>query len=172
MIQNSLPWAEELSDAIARCEQAWFDHPDASIDWLTLQAEKAVFLTAFIARKLMDSGRVTTEVGGRSIDVGVIEPHPAVMDRLGYVSWQELDRLYDFETGATRRLSFRRLLDQLIHSHVFLVVGAYDSGLDDPYGLYFNSDKNRERELLYLDWETYKQHIRLVEKEATSRDGA
>lgn len=166
-----MPWTEELADAISRCEQAWQEHPEASIDWLTLQAEKAVFLTAFIARKLMDSGRVPAGVCGRSVEVGVVEPHPAVSERSGYISWRELDSIYNFDSGATRRLSLRQLFDQMIHSHVFLVVGAYDSGVDDPYGLYFNSDKRHEHELLYLDWETYKQLIGAVERGAVPRDG-
>jgi hypothetical protein len=171
VIQDPLPWTEELADAISRCEQAWREHPGASTDWLTLQAEKAVFLTAFVARKLMDSGRVPAGICGRSVEVGLVEPHSAVGVHIGYVSWRELDSIYDFDTGATRRLSMRQLFDQLIHSYVFLVVGAYDSSVDDPYGLYFNSDRSRDHELLYLGWETYKQLIGAVEQATIPRDG-
>jgi hypothetical protein len=60
----------------------------------------------------------------------------------------------------------------LIHSYVFLVVGAYDSGVDGPFGFYLNSDKRRERELRYLDWESYKQIVRAVARADDGHPGA
>jgi hypothetical protein len=164
VIQDSQPWTEELSHAITSCEQSWIENPQASVEWLTLQAEKAVFITAFIIRKLMDSKRIEEHVCNSSIDVGVTQVQSATMEFPSYLTWQELDRYYDFDASANRRLSLRQLTNQLIHSYAFLVVGAYDNGVNDPYGFYFNSDNTRKNELLYLDWQGYKNIIRSVKR--------
>src|SRR5690242_15565248 len=109
VIQDARPWKEELVDEIERCELSWTEHPDRSIEWLTLQAERAVFLSAFIIRKLMDSGKLAPEVESLNVRVGV---SPAtVMPSVEYLSWDALDQHYDFDMSVPDKdLSLRRLV--------------------------------------------------------------
>jgi hypothetical protein len=123
-----------------------------------------VFISAFIIRKLMDSRRIEEHVCHSSVDVEVVQVQSPTMEFPSYLTWKELGGYYNFDSSTSRRLSLRQLSNQLIHSYAFLVVGAYDSGVDNPFGFYFNSDKTRMNELLYLDWQGYKEIIRRVER--------
>lgn len=168
MIRDPGPWTKELRRAISRCERSWLKYPQASEEWLALEAEKAVFLSAFIIRKLMDSSRLLPAVKNQTVPVSIVGAQRSLAELPRYLSWHDAHEYYDFDTDSDRDLPLRDLVNRLIHSYAFLVVGAYDGGATDPAGFYFNSDENRRRELLYINWDAYKIAARLVEHGASS----
>ena len=163
VIRDPQPWTEELRRTISQCERSWAANLHASEEWLTLQAEKAVFVSAFIIRKLMDSNKFEPHVKQLSVTAGLVSIRQPAAELPSYLTWQEVDEYYDFERISELALRLRDLVNRLIHSYAFLVVGAYDSSVDDPFGFYFNSDHTRIDELLYLEWATYKEVVRRAE---------
>jgi hypothetical protein len=138
-------------------------HPEASEEWLALQAEKAVFLSAFIIRKLMDSNRLAPALAELPVPVDVVDrQRPGAVLPI-YLSWRDADEYYDFDTNLHRKLPLRSLVNRLIHSYAFLVVGAYDGDATDPSAFFFNSDKT-SGELFHVQWEEYKLAVQLVRR--------
>ena len=145
-------------------------NPQASEDWLALQAERAVFVSAFVVRKLMEGHKLVPAVENSTVSVGIVAAQRTLAELPNYLSWHDADEYYDFDTFSDGDLPLRHLVNGLIHSYAFLVVGAYDGGATDPAGFFFNSDKNRLNELLYVTWEDYKVAIGRVEQGTRAHD--
>jgi hypothetical protein len=127
-----------------------------------MQMEKAVFLSAFIIRKLIDSNRLSEEVEKSKTPVQI---HPltdpdAAPDSM---NWEKIDDFYDLDHAEMRSVPLRELINWLIHSFTLLidVRSAHAGGLI-PTGFWCNSDRTRRRELVRVGWTDYQELLRRV----------
>jgi hypothetical protein len=134
----------------------------AEDDWTRrcrdMQMERAVFLTAFIVRKLMESGKLSLQVETRTIEV---MSYPIRDRRLpDSMNWERIERLYDLTKEQAKRVRLRDLLNWIIHTYVWVERAETDHAGGAYFtGFYCNSDRTRGLELLYVPWSAYKRAL-------------
>jgi hypothetical protein len=179
---QSGPWKLELGRLIRRCEdtyvqmsrmreQTWWE--DAV---QTMQMEKAVFLSAFITRKLVDSERLSMQVEATTLRVeAFLARDPDIAPRPD--NWENLDRFYDLDKGHARDVQMRQLVNWIIHSFAFIVEVRSDHASGHvPVAFWCNSDRTRVKEILRVPWVEYKRLLTAVQEDdvvemQTLRDG-
>jgi hypothetical protein len=168
MMWQSGPWKLELYRLVLRCErqfnqlsrvrdQTWWE--DAVQN---LQMEKAVFLSAFIVRKLIDSNRLSMQVEESQAQVQI---HPPLDPEIApdSMNWEKIERFYDVDHPDVQSVPLRQLVNWLIHSFTFLIdVRSDHAGGLVPAGFWCNSDRTRRHELVRVGWTDYKELLRRV----------
>jgi hypothetical protein len=146
---ESGPWKQELFRTIERCEREFaalgrLPRPSAWDAAMRGQrAEKAVFLSAFIIRKLMDSGRLSIQVEDSAVPVlrSSVRADQGAPDLM---NWEQLDRFYDIDNGLKAAVRLRHLTNWIVHSFVFLPeVESDHAGSDRLSAFWCNSDRTR-----------------------------
>jgi hypothetical protein len=127
-----------------------------------MQMEKAVFLSAFIIRKLIDSDRLSKQVekSGTPVEIHLLRDPDAAPDSM---NWEKIDDFYDLDHAEMRSVPLRELVNWLIHSFTLRIDARSDhAGGLIPTGFWCNSDRTRRRELVRIDWTDYKELLRRV----------
>jgi hypothetical protein len=163
MMWESGPWKLELYRLVLRCERQFNQLSRVPRkDWWedavqTMQMEKAVFLSAFIVRKLVDSNRLSMQVENCQTQVESFSPrNPSVVP--DSMNWEKIDRFYDLDHPQSASVALRELVNWLIHSFTFLIdVRSDHAGGLVPTGFWCNSDRTRRRELVRVGWKDYKE---------------
>ncbi len=83
-----------------------------------MQIERAVFMSAFIVRKLMDSGKLSFQVETCTIEATTHQPRDERIP--DSITWEKIDRYYDLDSKQTTEVRFRDLLNWIIHTYVFV----------------------------------------------------
>jgi hypothetical protein len=85
-----------------------------------MQMEKAVFLSAFIIRKLIDSNRLSKEVekSGTPVQIHLLRDPDAAPDSM---NWEKIDDFYDLDHAEMRSVPLRELVNWPIHSFTLLI---------------------------------------------------
>ena len=162
VIWDSGPWKQELVRTVDRCEREYqqLSRQRALPDWEQRvhhqRAEKAVFLSAFIIRKLMDSLRLSVEV-----EDGVIEvlryPLRNMGDAPHSTNWDRIHEFYDLDSPRRNDVPVRHLINWIIHSFVFLLEVRSDLAGGQVFeAFYVNSDRTRKSDLLRIHWAEYR----------------
>jgi hypothetical protein len=168
MMWESGPWKLELYRLVLRCERQYNQLSRVPHkDWWegavqTMQMEKAVFLSAFIVRKLIDSNRLSTQVEESQTQVQI---HPLLDPAVApdFMNWEKIETFYDLDHAHVRSVPLRDLVNWLIHSFTFLIeVRSDHAGGSVPTGFWCNSDRTRRRELVRVGWTDYKELLRRV----------
>ena len=159
---QSGPWKLELRRLVDRCElqyvqmsriplRGWWEDAEQ-----LMQLEKAVFLSAFIVRKLVESGRLSMQVEALAVSVTKYPARgPAMTPDPG--NWEQLERFYDLHAGREESVPMRHLLNWVIHSFVFLVEERSDlAGGRVPAGFWCNSDRSKARDVVRVGWRQYR----------------
>lgn len=159
---QSGPWKLELRRLVDRCElqyvqmsriplRGWWEDAEQ-----LMQLEKAVFLSAFIVRKLVESGRLSMQVEALAVSVTTYPARgPAMTPDPG--NWEQLERFYDLHAGREESVPMRHLLNWVIHSFVFLVEERSDlAGGRVPAGFWCNSDRSKARDVVRVGWRQYR----------------
>lgn len=112
VIWQSGPWKQDLIDLFETCERQYRDLGDlAERGWWedavrAQQVQKAVFVSAFIVRKLIESFRLSVQAESESLQVLAFplrEP-----ERLQHASnWDDLHRWYDLDAGRAQTVPLR-----------------------------------------------------------------
>jgi hypothetical protein len=177
MMWESGPWKLELYRLVLRCERQFnqlsrVPHKDWWEDAVqTMQMEKAVFLSAFIVRKLIDSNRLSMQVEESQTQVQI---HPLLDPDVApdSMNWEKIERFYDLDHAQVRSVPLRQLVNWLIHSFTFLIdVRSDHAGGLVPTGFWCNSDRTRRSrktpgggilpgELVRVGWTDYKELLR------------
>ncbi len=163
MIWESGPWKVELVRMVERSERLYerLWHVPTN-EWTSacrdMQIERAVFMSAFIVRKLMDSGKLSFQVETCTIEATTHQPRDERIP--DSITWEKIDRYYDLDSKQTTEVRFRDLLNWIIHTYVFVEhVESDHAGGVRTIGFYCNSDRTRGRELLYVFWNAYKRAL-------------
>lgn len=153
MIYESIYWKEELYRNAkwlveALSKKRWNNRSFAKL-------EKCLMLSAYSLRKLSESKKTPPKFMDKMIRISY---YPRIKDSsLDIFNNHKLERHYRLDKRKETNISVRTLLNQVIHSYIFLPVFESNSGgITD---ILLNSDKTR-KELLYSV--NYKKIIDLI----------
>ena len=179
---QSGPWKMELRRLVDRCERQYQQMSRVPLHgWWEdavqlMQLEKAVFFSAFIVRKLAESGRLSMQAEALAVPVKTFSARdPAMAPDPG--NWDQLERFYNLDAGREQSVPMRLLINWVIHSFAFLVEVRSDlAGGSVPAGFWCNSDRSRAREVVRVGWKEYRRMLdRVIADDVVSmetlRDG-
>ena len=155
----------DLWRIVDRCERQFHSMsqvhnlPDWQYSVRDQRLEKAVSLSAFIVRKLMDSYRLSTQVEDGSIE---ITRYPICQSGRApdSMKWDRIDKFYELDSGVAGAAPLRYLVNWIIHSFVFLAELRSDlAGGQVIDGFYVNSDRTRRQDLVRVSWSNYRRAL-------------
>ena len=124
--------------------------------------EKFVFVSAFIARKLMESKKLSDELEGKALH---LQGYPRINHnkQIDFLNWHQIDRFYDFAKSKTATLLPRDLFNTIIHSFVFTLV---TSDMGHGYeGFLFNSDRTKDAIIYKVSFRDYFELMQSVRED-------
>ena len=110
------------------------------------EIEKEVFLSAFIVRKLIESGRVNRVVSGLNYRIKKYPIHPGAVPSTNPKTFPST---YDLYHGRDEVLGIEKLCGQFIHSYILSPL-IIDRGHGAVFGLYVASDRESKKGLYYI----------------------
>jgi hypothetical protein len=130
-----------------------------------MRREEGFFVTAFIIRKLADSGRLSFQA--ERVRIPCITH--SLLDRArlpDWLNWERIDEFYDFDQQEAITIPLRRLANTIIHSYVLLFAtdaeeSVAETGAGSVTGFYVNSDHSRER-LYFVNWSDYEEAVSFI----------
>jgi hypothetical protein len=118
--------------------------------------EQDIVISFYAIRKLLESQKLTVSVSRIQVPVRSHKPIGRVPDLM---SWHRPDEHYDIEMYKCRSVDLIFLCNQLIHSYIL----CFDFDKEGVLcGVFVTSDRNRKRELLWLDIEDLIKSIMAV----------
>lgn len=142
MIWDSGPWKGQLlSDADLL--QRWAAKRKAT-ERRSFLIERKIFISAYAIRKLFEAKKVSTSFEQRLIECRAFS---AKSDRITLENNHKLEELYYFDNPVTKRVGVRHLLNQIIHSFVFVECTRDDLTIE---GFFVTSDHKRYTSLLLI----------------------
>jgi hypothetical protein len=109
------------------------------------EIEKEVFLSAFIIRKLIESGKVDRAILGLNLR---IKKYPIRPRATPSTDPKKLVSIYDIYHGRDEVLNVKKLCDQFVHSYIFSPLTiSREHGV--VFGLYFASDCESKEGVYY-----------------------
>lgn len=143
MIWESYYWRQDLLKLAkkleARTKQKRF--PERSL----VNFDKEIFMAFYIVRKLAEAKKLSDSITNSALPA---YSSPALGKSVHFFNWDRIDELYDFEKQKRQSLSLAFVCNQIIHSYIFLPCFDENSRL---CGIFFSSDKERNKRLFYLD---------------------
>jgi hypothetical protein len=149
MIFASFPWKMETKRHLLLFRK-WSKKPQS--DRARFYIERAVFLSAFILRKMMENRKVTDTVRDRSIRCKAFRPFSPLSNRISRFSGSDTDD-YDMTKPETVTISAFDLMSEIMHSYVFIPV------TDDRHrvtGFLVNSYHKRDDRLLLIGKQNFE----------------
>ncbi|MGX1325435.1 hypothetical protein AB7M17_008943 [Bradyrhizobium sp. USDA 377] len=118
MIFESYPWKMELNRHLVLLRK-W--SKNAKTKRARFYLERAVFLSAFVLRKMMENRKLTDAVRDRSIHCEAFRPLRPLSDRVSRFSGSDADD-YDMTKSETVTMSAFDLMSEIMHSYIFIHV--------------------------------------------------
>jgi hypothetical protein len=144
MIEQDPYWRAELNKISDRLKRRYEQRK-----WTKrtlFEIEKDIFLSAYIIRKLIESGRVGHSVLGLSV---CLKKYPIRPGALPPATPQTFLSAYDVYDGRDKLLSIKGLCNQFVHSFIFSpLIISRDHGV--VFGIYFASDSESKTGLYYI----------------------
>ena len=149
MISESWYWRDTLSKHAnmlsAKLDQKiWRDES-------FLKVEQSVMLSCYIVRKLAESRKIPDGTFHIPLELRVFL---ATGENVDILNRHRVNDLYDIENGYDIIKPLSYVVNQLIHSFVFIPIFESRSKL---YGFAFNSDKSKSKELYMVKLESLVQ---------------
>ncbi len=116
MIWESAPWKDGLLKDASSLER-WASKTSKPAQ-RNLIFEKKVFLAAYAIRKLFEADKVCTVLHERPVPC---ISYPRTGSNLTVVNWDRLEEHFNWDAGAPARLSATALVNQIIHSFIFML---------------------------------------------------
>jgi hypothetical protein len=150
MIHESSPWKTALVRDAELIER-WAAKPYSARRSFLI--ERKVFLAAYSLRKLGDDVKISNATLTQSIGVRVSPPLKEGFSNLRH--WVE--RYFDLENSVRRQLTWRQVLNMVIHSAVFAELVDDDECVT---GFMVTSDKEIKRGLVHVQLSDFVQLMR------------
>jgi len=141
MLHEAEFWREEISSNRASLAKIAKQQMHGRKTKVTI--EKNVFLTFYAIRKLIENGHLPPETAEHQISVRTHLRRPDVPWSHGL----SLDRLYDTDRSSVQQSSVRYVMNQFIHSAVFVIQLRRPMEI---IGFHVASDRERDRQCLYV----------------------
>lgn len=121
--------------------------------------EKALLLSAFTVRLLLEANKLSDSFGSRNLQVDYYSAKRGAQESISPLNKRFIDeRYFDLDKSTSSSISIRQLTNQLIHSAVVLMF-SYDA-TNRVIGFFVASDKDYEKRLCYC---SLKEWISVVE---------
>lgn len=157
MILESYSWKQELTRH-RRSLDVWAAKTHTSRGYCFI--ERGIFLSAFIARKLIENRKVTDRVRNRAIRCNSYRPFRALSDRVSrFHGVFDVEKEYDLAKPQVAQFSLFDLTSEIMHSYVF--VPTVDEG-DRLTSFFISSYKNRDDRVLSIEIGSYLKAIDVV----------
>ena len=152
MIFASFPWKKEM-ERLLKSLKKWSSKPTSERAEFYIQ--RAVFLSAFILRKLMENRKVTDAVRDQSIRCKAYSAFRSVSDRVSTFSGlADVSDDYDLANPEDITLSCFDLMSEIMHSYVFRIV--IDEETNSMVSFLVNSYNRRDSRLLEIDLQRFE----------------
>lgn len=154
MIFESWPWKQEIKRKAKALEnrmrqRRWVEASFAN-------TEQDVMLSAYAVRKLFEAKKISDEIRLMKIP---ITAHKATGKPVTHYNWHLTEELYDLEKNSARKVAPLYLMNQVIHSYVFILSFEEDNGLA---GFLVASNWQRSKRLYYVQLTDFIKYLRLV----------
>lgn len=153
MIYESCYWKDDLRTYLADLEEN-SKHMAVDIDYREYKLEKALLLSAFTIRLLMDANKLSDNIDGYSVKIVTYPARKSAQKGISPLNKRFIDeRYFDFSKPRDTSTGLRRIVNQLIHSAV-VVSFDYDEK-ERAIGFYVVSDRDYDKGLHYCklkDW--------------------
>lgn len=121
--------------------------------------EKALLLSAFTVRLLLDANKLSDSFDSRNLKVDYYSAKRGAQESISPLNKRFIDeRYFDLAKSTSSSISIRQLTNQLIHSAVVLMFSYDDT--NRVIGFFVASDKDYEKRLCYC---SLKEWISVVE---------
>jgi hypothetical protein len=152
MIFASLPWKKEI-ERLLKSLRKWSPKPTSQRAEFYIQ--RAVFLSAFILRKLMENRKVTDAVRDQSIRCKAYLAFRSVSDRVSTFSGlADVNDDYDLANPEEITLSCFDLMSEIMHSYASRIV--IDEQTNSMVYFLVNSYNMRDNRLLEIDLQRFE----------------
>ncbi len=141
MIWDSKGWKDELLSNARAIEAIRFKRRSERRSFLL---ERAMFLSAYIMRKLWEARKLSTAWEDRRVPCIV---HPLKKREPDRLNWHRIDEHFNLESPKADFLTALELCHRLIHSYVFVEVEGVRQSIS---GFYFASDQTKRRGLWFV----------------------
>jgi hypothetical protein len=152
MIFEGHPWKQELGRLLSSLSK-WSSKPESSRAEFYIQ--RAVFISAFVMRKLMENRKLTDAVRDRSIRCNAFRPLRPISGRIStFAGLANVTDDYDMQKPEQITMSSFDLMSEIMHSYVFKIV------LDDQdqmVSFLVNSYNKRDDRLLEIDRKSFEK---------------
>ncbi len=146
MIWDSSPWREILD-----ADGKWLNSICAS-DTLSekqlCDIEQKIFLSAYSIRKLIEAKKIPDFISNKKCPLLKAARHDSVIH---HYNWHHIEKHYDVFNASLEQRPLTFLLNQIIHSHVFI----YVEGLQEEAGFWVVSKQKLDQGLTFcrlVDW--------------------
>ncbi|WP_432634525.1 hypothetical protein [Candidatus Avelusimicrobium sp.] len=153
MIFDSLPWKKELHKLSERLHKVSL-HSKMS-ETKAVSCEKAIFISAYIIRKLFEASKLSYELKSISCQITKYSN----VKYVDLLNWHNINQTFDLNHPIPSTLNIKRLCNYLIHSFVF--VFSYDEN-DSLCGFYFTSDREKNKELYFMQIKDFIKMAQIV----------
>jgi hypothetical protein len=153
MIDDSHAWKNRLRSGRAILRRKLRDatrHP-ARAEAAFVEVEAFAFLTGYIVRKLIEAKKLSDELEAAVMNVVSYPARPEYP--LDFLSAHKIDRGYDLTAPSQKAVGLRGLCNLLVHSFVFMP--AADEGGTGWTGFFLNSDRTKDKELVFIAREDF-----------------
>jgi len=154
MIWESAPWKDGLLKD-ANLLERWASKTSKPAQ-RHLIFEKKVFLAAYAVRKLFEADKVCTVLHERPVPCF---SYPRTDSDLTHLNWDRLEEHFNWDAGASACLSATALVNQIIHSLVFML--RVDEG-DHVDGFLVTSRQGKLRLLFSVGLQDFLELMREV----------
>jgi len=158
MIWESWPWKQEISRRAAALEKRkgqrkWRQESFAAV-------EMDVMLAAYAVRKLFEAKKLSDALRDWTVTVYV---YKNTGKRITHSNWHRLPELYDLENQKPVAIKPEFLVNQIIHSYVFMLSIAEDNGMS---GFFVASDRQRAKGLYLITLGIFVHFLRQVAEDS------
>ncbi len=182
MIYDSYVWKKTLKNDLKQIKAFLLkyylkeDNGSESSDDVFIRLQKFFVFSSIIIRKLVEAEKISDEAMANSVKIST---HEKINEnKITIFNDHKIDEFYDLENPKKGTMSIVNLTNSFIHSFHFMPAYAWkiiDESLDeeDPenlkldklVGVYFSTDKSKDKSLNFIDFEDFEKIINLIIKD-------
>lgn len=98
----------------------------------------------YTIRKLIEANKLSDSVKAQNV---TLTSYPRKSKNITRLNWDKIEELYELNDASTSDIALLNLCHEFVHSYVFVPELGEQGGLA---GVYFASDRSKERRLLFI----------------------
>ena len=181
MIYDSYVWKKTLKNDLKQIKSFLLkycskDNGSKSNDEAFIRLQKFFVFSSIIIRKLIEADKISDEAMANSVKISTHEKNNE--NKITFFNDHKIDEFYDLDNPKKGTMSIVNLTNSFIHSFHFMPDYDWkviDENLDeDDYenlkleklnGVYFSTDKTKDKTLNFITFEDFEKIINLIIKD-------